>query len=182
MSSPSPQLSFVTASCASSTSCASSASCASGTSSSHLRRSYPKSAYPPIPPIPPIVPDSHPHPHLEDPGDIRQLLWPAERLPYYSSKSGAFLGTINARMRSRPTTLTARATQRRYAHAILESMPVDGRDPMWREGVAGAACAAAGGDTGLWDSPDEPFPEEGVAAQLRQYGEVRSFSSNIWVV
>ncbi|CCX06962.1 Protein of unknown function [Pyronema omphalodes CBS 100304] len=78
---------------------------------------------------------------------------------------------------------------RRYAKAILATMPEDSREKEWENGVQGAASAAAqqagvrdmrdvgyrGADdqemSGLWETGDNRFPEENLAVQLRQYSD-----------
>jgi hypothetical protein len=71
------------------------------------------------------------------------------------------MGTISARMNSRPLFSSSRRIQRRYAKAILDSLPVEDRDPQWLSGCGG-----------LWETGGKVFPEEDLAVQLRQYNEV----------
>ncbi|KAF8537413.1 hypothetical protein BDD12DRAFT_887731 [Trichophaea hybrida] len=156
MDSPAPTLS----------SASSSSSPSFSTASSGRHRKYPKSAYPVV--LPPISPED-----LDDtPNSHQQLLWPTERLPYYGD-SGKFLGTMGIRMKCRPIFPSSHRTQRRYAQAILSSMPVDGRDPGWADGINGAAG-------GLWETGGNMFPEEKVSIQLRQYSEMFSYLSRLY--
>jgi hypothetical protein len=128
---------------------------------------------------------------------VRRLIWPTDRLPYYSEK-GKFLGSIAARMRSRPNVTVSPKTMRRYAKAILATMPEDARDKEWENGVQGAASAAAqqagvrdmrdvgyrGADdqemSGLLDTGDNRSPEEDLAVQLRQYSDA-SITGNSFI-
>jgi hypothetical protein len=91
--------------------------------------------------------------------------WSTETPPYHAGED-LFPSNVRRSMGlfSDPTTIYQ--AERRYAQAILASMPLDNEEPSWLNAVHSTAGAPS-------DQAGYYFPEENmVALQLRQYSEV----------